>query len=127
VHNSTCHTSSECQEIKKLIEQFHEKMQQQRQDGVPSHHWEGKQKVDSQEEKDVEMEFQDAKRALKAVYGHSDSVSSDNRHCKTLHVMFEGSWAITSRRVIKTLCREIAAATPVPKAAPQVGGNPDWV
>jgi hypothetical protein len=32
--------------------------------------------------------------------------------------MFGGSRAITSRRVIKTLCREIAAVTPAPKAAP---------
>jgi hypothetical protein len=57
VHNSTCHTVSECWEIKKLTEQFRKKMQQQRQDGMPSRQWEGKQKVDSQEEKDVEMEF----------------------------------------------------------------------
>jgi hypothetical protein len=57
LHNSTCHTASECREIKKLTEQFHEKMQQQRQDGAPSRQWEGKQKVDSQEEKDTEMEF----------------------------------------------------------------------
>jgi hypothetical protein len=59
--------------------------------------------VDPQEEKDAEMEFQDAKRALKAMYGHSDSESSDNERCKALHVMFEGSWAIMSRHVIKTL------------------------
>jgi hypothetical protein len=78
------------------------------------------QKVDSQEEKDAEMEFQDAKRALKAIYGHSDSESSDNGHRKTLHVMFGGSWAITSRHVVKTLRREVAAvaAAPTPKAAP---------
>jgi hypothetical protein len=118
VHNSMRHTASEYQEIKKRAEQFHEKMQQQRQDGAPSHQREGKQKVDSLEEKDVEMEFQDAKRALKAVYGHSDSESSDNEHRKMLHVMFGGSWAITSRRVIKTLRREIAAVAPAPKAAP---------
>jgi hypothetical protein len=30
VHNSTRHTMSESREIKKLVEQFHEKMQQQR-------------------------------------------------------------------------------------------------
>jgi hypothetical protein len=64
------------------------------------------------------MEFQDAKRTLKTVYGHSDSESSDNERCKMLHVMFGGSWTITSRRVIKTLRREIAAAAPVSKAAP---------
>jgi hypothetical protein len=74
--------------------------------------------VDSQEEKDIEMEFQDAKRALKAVYGHSDSESNDNEHRKTLHVMFRGSWAITSMRVIKTLRQEVAAAALALKAAP---------
>jgi hypothetical protein len=103
VHNSTCHTASECWEIKKLVKQFREKMQQQHQDGAPFRQWEGKQKVDPQEEKDVEMEFQDAKRALKAVYGHSDSESNDNECRKVLHIMFGGSWAITSRCVIKTL------------------------
>jgi hypothetical protein len=88
VHNSTRHTAAECREIKKLAEQFREKMQQH-QDGVPYRQREGKQKLDSQEEKDVEMEFQDAKRALKAIYDHSDSKSSDNERCKTLHVMLE--------------------------------------
>jgi hypothetical protein len=59
--------------------------------------------MDPLEEKDVEMECQDVKRALKAVYGHSDSESSDNERRKALHVMFGGSRAITSRCVIKTL------------------------
>jgi hypothetical protein len=74
--------------------------------------------VDPQEEKDTEMEFQDAKRALNAVYGHSDSETSDNECRKVLHIMFRGSWAITSRRVVKTLRRDITAAAPAPKAAP---------
>jgi hypothetical protein len=56
MHNSTRHTASECQEIKKLAEQFREKMQQQsRQDGMPSRQREGKQKMDKREEE--EMEF----------------------------------------------------------------------
>jgi hypothetical protein len=91
---------------------------QQRPDGAPSRQQEGKQKVDAQEQKDAEMEFTDAKRALKAVYGHSDSESSDNERRKTLHVMFGGSWTITSRRVVKTLCQGVAAAAPAPKVAP---------
>jgi hypothetical protein len=74
--------------------------------------------MDPQEEKDSEIEFQDAKRALKVIYGHSDSKSSDNERRKALQVMFRGSWAITSRRVIKTLHREIAAVTPALKATP---------
>jgi hypothetical protein len=56
--------------------------------------------------------------ALKAVYSHSDSESNDNECRKMLHVMFRGSWDITSRRIVKTLRREIAAAAPAPKAAP---------
>jgi hypothetical protein len=36
VHNSMRHTTVECREIKKLAEQFREKMQQKRQDGAPS-------------------------------------------------------------------------------------------
>jgi hypothetical protein len=56
--------------------------------------------------------------ALKAVYGHSDSESSENERRKMLHVMFGGSWAITSRCVVKTLRREVAAAAPALKAAP---------
>jgi hypothetical protein len=91
VHNYTRHIAAECREIKKLAEQFRE-MIQQRQDGAPSCQREGKQKVDSQEQKDAEMEFQDAKRALKAVYGYSDSESSDNERRKMLHVMFGDSW-----------------------------------
>jgi hypothetical protein len=40
---------------------------------VPSRQREGKQKVDPEDAKDEEMEYQDAKRALKAVYDHSTS------------------------------------------------------
>jgi hypothetical protein len=58
--------------------------------------------MDPEEEKDEEMKFQKAKRDLKAVYGHSDSESSDNERRKMAHVMFRGSWDITSWYVIKT-------------------------
>jgi hypothetical protein len=64
------------------------------------------------------MEFQDARRALKAVYGHFDSESSDNERRKALPVMFGGSWDITSKRIVKALHREIAVAAPAPKEAP---------
>jgi hypothetical protein len=47
---------SKCREIKKLAEQFREKMQQQsRQDGAPSRQREGRQKMGKREEE--EMEF----------------------------------------------------------------------
>jgi hypothetical protein len=45
VHNLTFRSASECDDIKKLMKQFREKMQQSCQDGAPSCQREGKQKV----------------------------------------------------------------------------------
>jgi hypothetical protein len=43
VHNSKWHNTEECQEIKKLAEQFREQQKQlPHQDGAPSHEREGK-------------------------------------------------------------------------------------
>jgi hypothetical protein len=90
VHNSRHHNVKECWEIKKLAEKYREQMKQQLcHEGVPSRQQEGKEKVGPKAEKEEEMEFQNAKRALKDVAGHSDS-SIDERH-KTLHVMYGGS------------------------------------
>jgi hypothetical protein len=72
--------------------------------------------MDPEEDKDKEMAFQNAKRDMNAVYGLSDSDSSDNEHHKALHVMFGGSWDITYWRIIKTLRWEVAAAAPSPRA-----------
>jgi hypothetical protein len=50
--------------------------------------------------------------------GDSDS-RDDSDHRKKLYVMYGGSWELTSRRNVKSLCREVLSATPrVPKAAP---------
>jgi hypothetical protein len=56
------------------------------------------------------MEFQNTKRALKAIYGHSNYNSSVDDLHKQLYIMYGGSWDITSRRVIKTHRRVAAAA-----------------
>jgi hypothetical protein len=53
--------------------------------------WEGRQKMDHEEDKDEEMVFQNTKREMKAVYSHSDSESIDNECHKSLHIMFGGS------------------------------------
>jgi hypothetical protein len=68
--------------------------------------------------RDEEMAFQNAKREMKVIYGHSENESSDNEWRETLHVMFGGSWCITSRCIIKTLRREVATDAPPPKTAP---------
>jgi hypothetical protein len=64
------------------------------------------------------MDFQNTKWTIKVVYGHSDSESSDNEHRKQLHIMYDGSWDITFRRVVKTPRRMVAAAAPAPIVAP---------
>jgi hypothetical protein len=48
---------------------------------MPALQQEGKQQV-SQEDDDEEMEFQSPKRAIKVIYGQSDSESSNNGCCK---------------------------------------------
>jgi hypothetical protein len=63
---------------------------------------------------DEEMEFQNAKRAIKVIYGHSDSESSGNERRNQLHVICNGSWDIMSKCVVRTLRRAVAAASPAP-------------
>jgi hypothetical protein len=62
-----------------------------RSNGTPPQQREGKQQVAPEGDKEEELEFQDAKRALKVIYGHSDSDSSTDEHHKQLHVMYGGS------------------------------------
>jgi hypothetical protein len=47
---------------------------------------------------------------------YDDSSTDECR--KQLLVMYDDSWDITSRHVIKTLCRVVAVAAPMPWAAP---------
>jgi hypothetical protein len=64
---------------------FHE--QQSCCDGMPPHQRAGQQQVVHEGDNEEEMEFQNAKRVIKVVYGRSDSnfESSDNEHHKQLH------------------------------------------
>jgi hypothetical protein len=62
----------------------------------PSCQRKGKQMVYLEEDKDDEMEFQNAKMVLKFVYGYSNFESSADEHRKALHVMYGGPWDITS-------------------------------
>jgi hypothetical protein len=57
VHNSTSHNIEECREIKKLAEQYHDQLKQQRGDGVPSRQREGKQNANPEEDKEDGMVF----------------------------------------------------------------------
>jgi hypothetical protein len=74
--------------------------------------------VDPKEDMGGDLGFQRAKRDLKAIYGHFNSESSDNKHRKMLYIMFRCSWELTSQCTIDTLRREVAAAAPAPKVVP---------
>jgi hypothetical protein len=120
VHNSRHHSAKECRKIKKLMEQFREQQKQQSlQDDTPPRQQDGKQEVAHEGDGEAKMEFQNAKRPIKVVYGQSDFKSSDNEHCKQLHIMYGGSWDITSWHVIKMLCWAVVATAPTSRAAPQ--------
>jgi hypothetical protein len=96
-----------------------------------SRQWEGKQQVAPEGDKEEGMEFHNAKRAFEAVYGHSefDSDSSNNKRRKQLHIMYDGSSDITSKRIIKMFalgggssCTCVESGAP-----PQVDGDVDHV
>jgi hypothetical protein len=66
-----------------------------------------------------DLGYQSPEQVLKDILtGEPDS--SDDTDCrKKMYVMYGGSWELTSRRNVKSLCREVLSATPgVPKAAP---------
>jgi hypothetical protein len=119
LHNSNHHSVEVFWEIKKFVEQFCEQQKLQPcHDGTPFRQLEGKQKVAREDDKDEEMAFQYVERALKAVYDHSDFNSSTDEFFKMLHVMYGGSWEITSKHIIKTLHQALAAAAPATRATP---------
>jgi hypothetical protein len=119
VHPNTHHSASECCEIIKLTKLVSEHREQPSKDG-PSPRPSEK-KVDNGEVAPGERElgYQSPEGDLKDVFtGDSDSGDDSDRR-KKLYVMYGGSWELTSRRNIKSLCREVLSMTPgVPRAAP---------
>jgi hypothetical protein len=103
------------------LKRVSERRGQSSKDSSPPHHRPGKERVDYDEVAAGERElgYQSPKGDLKDVFtGGSDS-GDDSDRCKTLYVMYGGSWELTSRRNVKSLCRVALSATPgVPKAAP---------
>jgi hypothetical protein len=89
VHNSRCHITDECREIKKIVKQLHEQQKKQScHNGTPPRQWAGMQHIAREGDDEEEMEFQNAKRAIKVIYDHSDFESSDNERRGMLHVIY---------------------------------------
>jgi hypothetical protein len=111
----------ECHEIIKLAKRVSEWREQTSKDGSPPHRRPSKERADDGDVVAGEWDvgYQSPEGVLKDVFtGDSDS-GGDNDRRKKLYVMYGGSWELTSRRNVKSLCREVLSVTPgVSKAAP---------
>jgi hypothetical protein len=121
VHPNSRHSASKCREILKLTKHVSEWREQASKDGSPPRHRPRKEKVDEGDlavgERD--LGYQSPEQVLKDILTGDSNSSDDNNRRKKLHVMYGGSWELTSRRNVKSLRREVLSATPgVPKAAP---------
>jgi hypothetical protein len=121
MHPNSRHSASECREIIKLAKRVSGQCEQTSKDGSPPHRRPGKERVDDGDVATGERElgYQSPEGVLKDVFtGDSDSGDDGDRR-KKLHVMYGGSWELTSRRNVKSLRREVLSTIPgVPKAAP---------
>jgi hypothetical protein len=121
VHPNSRHSAAECREIIKLAKRVSKWREHTSKDGSPPHRRPGKERVDDGDVAAGERDlgYQSPKGVLKDVFiGDSDSGGESDRRRK-LYIMYGGSWELTSRRNVKSLCREVLSATPgVPKAAP---------
>jgi hypothetical protein len=88
---------------------------------LPFRRWPGKERVDDGDVATGERDlvYQSPEQVLKDILTKDSDSSDDNNRRKKLYVMYVGSWEVTSRRNVKSLCREVLSATPgVPTAAP---------
>jgi hypothetical protein len=121
VHPNSHHSASECREIIKLAKRISERREQTSKDGSPPRRRPGKEKVDEGDATTGEWDlgYQSPEGVLKDVFAGDSDFGDDNNHREKLYVMYGGSWELTSRRNIKSLCQGVLLAVPaVPKAAP---------
>jgi hypothetical protein len=121
VHPNAHHGASECREIIRLVKRVSERRKQPSRGGTPPRHRPGKERVDNDEVAagDQELGYQSPEGDLKDVFARDSDSGDDSDRREKLYVMYGGSWELTSRRNVKSLCREVLSVTPgVPKAAP---------
>jgi hypothetical protein len=121
VHPNAHHSASECREIIKLVKRVSERRERPSKDGSPPRHRPSKERVDNCEVApgERELRYQSSEGDLKDVFTRDSDSGDDSDRCKKLYVMYGGSWELTSRRIVKSLRREVLSVTPgVPRAAP---------
>jgi hypothetical protein len=121
VHPNSHHSASKCREIIKLAKCVSERCEQTSKDGSPPRRRSGKERVDDGDMAAGEWDlgYQSPEHDLKDILTRDSNSGDDDDRLKKLYVMYGGSWELTSRRNVKSLCREVLSATPgVLKAAP---------
>jgi hypothetical protein len=125
VHPNSRHSASECREIIKLTKCVSERREQTSKDGSPPRRRPSKERVDDGEvvAGEWDLGYQSPEQVLKDILtGDSDSGDDTDRR-KKLYVMYDGSWELTSRRNVKSLCREVLSATPGSQRRPHTSGG----
>jgi hypothetical protein len=121
VHPNSHHSASECREIIKLAKCVSERCEQSPKDGphpVAGLVRKGPTTV-RWPQANKNLGINHPRGDLKDVFTEDSNSRDDNDRRKKLHVMYGGSWELTSRRNVKSLRREVLSATPgVSKAAP---------
>jgi hypothetical protein len=124
MHPNSRHSVAECREIIKLAKRVSERCEQSSKDGSPPRRRPGKERVDDGKVAAGERDlgYQSPEGDLKDVFTGDFDSGDDNDRRKKLHVMYGGSWELTSCRNVKSLRREVLSVVPgVPKAAPHQG------
>jgi hypothetical protein len=121
VHPNSRHSAAECHEIIKLAKRVSERREQSSKDGSPPRRRPGKERADDDEvaTRERDLGYQSPEGVLKDIFTEGSNSGDESDRRKKLYVMYGGSWDLTSRRNVKSLCREVLSAIPgVPKAAP---------
>jgi hypothetical protein len=119
-HNSMRYSAEECWEIKKLAEQYHEQLKQQRGNSAPSHKWEGKQKADPTRR--TEWGFRKPKgtsRPYAAIVTPSPATTSVARRFMSCSEILGTSPLITSSRTYAERWRQLH----LPQGRPHTTGG----
>jgi hypothetical protein len=113
VHPNSRHSAAECREIIKLAKRISERREQTSKDGSPPRRRPGKERVDDDDVAAGERDlgYQSPEQVLKDIFTRDSDSGEDTDRRKKLYMMYDGSWELTSRRNVKSLCREVLSAT----------------
>jgi hypothetical protein len=109
VHPKSRHRAADCREIIKLARHVSERHEQSLKDGTPPHHQPSQKGADGKAAaaEGQDLGYQSPEGCLKDVFTRDSNSSDSSDRRKKLYVMYDGSWELTSRRSVKSLCWEV--------------------